>query len=155
MVWNLHLVERPEFILHAQSDVMTAKFSPFHPSLIVGGAYSGQIYVWDTRAKQTPVQSSMLSQGHSHPVYSLEMVGTQNANNLVSASTDGTVCYWQLDMLTQPLEVVELNLAHDLNRTDEVSVTCLAFQSQETTTFWVGSEQGTIYQVNRFDRAGR
>lgn len=31
-VWNMHLHNRPEFVFHAQSDVLTAKFSPFHPN---------------------------------------------------------------------------------------------------------------------------
>jgi hypothetical protein len=78
-------------------------FSPFHPNLVVGGTYSGQILLWDTRAKSLPVLKSPLSaSGHTHPVYSMTMIGTQNAHNLMSASTDGTVCAWQLDMLAQP-----------------------------------------------------
>jgi dynein intermediate chain len=156
LVWNVHLIERPEFVLHSQSDVMAARFSPFNPSIIVGGTFSGQICVWDTRAKPTPVLTTSLSSpGHSHPIYSLSVVGTQNAHNLISASTDGTVCSWQLDMLAQPQDLIELTLANEHNKTDEVAVTCMDFQPQETTTFWIGSEQGTVYQANRFDRAGR
>ncbi len=80
-----------------------ALFSKFHPNLIVGGTYSGQILLWDTRAKSLPVLKSPLSAaGHTHPIYAMTMIGTQNAHNLVSASTDGTVCTWQLDMLAQP-----------------------------------------------------
>lgn len=81
------------------------------------------------------------------------MVGTQNAHNLVSASTDGTVCAWTLDMLAQPQETLELlHPAH--NKTDEVSVTTLGFPEGETTTFWVGTEEGNVYAANRYDRAG-
>jgi dynein intermediate chain len=83
--------------------VTAALFSKFHPNLIVGGTYSGQILLWDTRAKSLPVLKSPLSAaGHTHPIYAMTMIGTQNAHNLVSASTDGTVCTWQLDMLAQP-----------------------------------------------------
>ena len=32
----------------------------------------------------------------------MKMVGTQNANNLISSSTDGLVCSWLADMLAQP-----------------------------------------------------
>jgi dynein intermediate chain len=70
---------------------------------VIGGTYSGQIVLWDTRAKSLPVLKTPLSAGgHTHPVYSLEMVGTQNAHNLISGSTDGFICSWQLDMLAQP-----------------------------------------------------
>ena len=81
--------DRPEYMFHAQSDILTAKFSPFHPNLIIGGAYSGQVLLWDTRAKSAPVQKTPLTgSGHTHPVYSLDIVGTQNANNIISCSTD-------------------------------------------------------------------
>ncbi|KAJ3258464.1 hypothetical protein HK103_003586 [Boothiomyces macroporosus] len=155
LVWNMHLSERPEFILHAQSDVTTAKFSPFHPSLVIGGTYSGQVLIWDTRAKNTPVLSTSLSSpGHSHPVYSMSIVGTQNAHNLVSISTDGVICTWQLDTLANPQELIEITLSPDINMADDVSVTCHAFLNSETSVLYVGSEKGNIYQVNRFERAG-
>jgi WD40 repeat protein len=86
-----------------QSDVLSVTFSPFHSNLIFGGTYSGQILLWDTRAKHLPVLKTPLSAaGHTHPVYSMQMVGTQNAHNLITSSTDGTVCSWLVDMLAQP-----------------------------------------------------
>ncbi|GAA5873756.1 hypothetical protein JCM16303_002578 [Sporobolomyces ruberrimus] len=154
-VWNLHLLERPEFVFHAQSDVLSICFSPFHPNLVIGGTYSGQILLWDTRSRSpNPVLKTPLSaSGHTHPVYSLEMVGTQNAHSLISASTDGTVCAWTLDMLARPQESLELvHPAH--TKTDEVSITSLGFPLGETTSFWVGTEEGNVYSANRYDRAG-
>lgn len=137
-----------------QTDVLSVTFSPFHPNLVIGGTYSGQILIWDTRARSLPVLKTPLSAaGHTHPVYALQLVGTQNAHNLVTASTDGTVCSWMLDMLARPQETLELlNTLHP--KTDEVSVTTIAFPDQETTTFWVGTEEGTVYQAGRYDRAG-
>jgi dynein intermediate chain len=32
----------------------------------------------------------------------MQMVGTQNAHNLITSSTDGMVCSWLVDMLAQP-----------------------------------------------------
>ena len=83
--------ETPEFIFHCQSPVMTAVFARFHPNLILGGTYSGQIVLWDNRHnKRTPVQRSPLSaSAHTHPVYCAKVVGTQNAHNLITISTDG------------------------------------------------------------------
>ncbi|KAI8324921.1 WD40-repeat-containing domain protein [Choanephora cucurbitarum] len=154
LVWNEHLLDRPEFVFHSQSDVLSVMFSKFHPNYVIGGTYSGQIVLWDTRAKSLPVLKTPLSAGgHTHPVYSIEMVGTQNAHNLISASTDGFVCSWQLDMLAQPQDYLELlHPAH--NKTDEVSVTCVGFPDNETTAFWAGTEEGNVYQANRYDRAG-
>ena len=72
---------------------MSATFARFHPNFILGGTYSGQIVLWDNRVpKRTPVQRSPLSAAaHTHPVYCMRVVGTQNAHNLISISTDGKV----------------------------------------------------------------
>lgn len=43
-----------------------------------------------------------------HPVYCLGMVGTQNAHNVISISSDGKLCSWSLDMLSVPQEILEL-----------------------------------------------
>ncbi|KAF8328449.1 WD40-repeat-containing domain protein [Cantharellus anzutake] len=153
-IWNIHMVDRPEFVFHSQSDVLSTCFSPFHPNLVFGGTYSGQILLWDTRAKHLPVLKSPLSaSGHTYPVYSLQMVGTQNAHNLISSSTDGMVCSWLVDMLAQPQETLELVHAGH-NKTNEVAITTFDFPDNETTTFWVGTEEGNVYQANRYDRAG-
>ena len=153
-VWNMHLHDRPEFVFHAQSDVLAAKFSPFHPNLIIGGAYSGQVLLWDTRAKSSPVQKTPLTgTGHTHPVYAVDIVGTQNANNIISCSTDGVVCGWTVDMLAQPQELLTMTTPPPA-KTEELSPTCMAFPQTDPTYFLVGSEEGTIFPCHRYDRAG-
>ncbi|OQR76646.1 cytoplasmic dynein 1 intermediate chain-like [Tropilaelaps mercedesae] len=112
MIWNMkYKKDTPEYTFRSQSGVMSACFAKFHPNLVIGGLYSGQIVVWDNRSqKKTPVQRSPLSaQSHTHPVYSIQVVGTQNAHNLVSISTDGKFCSWSLDMLSQPQDTLDLN----------------------------------------------
>ncbi|OCL12072.1 WD40 repeat-like protein, partial [Glonium stellatum] len=153
-VWNLHMHDRPEYMFHAQSDILTAKFSPFHPNLIIGGAYSGQVLLWDTRAKSAPVQKTPLTgSGHTHPVYSLDIVGTQNANNIISCSTDGVVCGWTVDMLSQPQEYLELANPPPA-KTEDMAPTCIAFPHADPTYFLAGTEEGAIYPCHRYDRAG-
>ncbi|KAI2616614.1 WD40 repeat-like protein [Hypoxylon sp. NC1633] len=153
-VWNQHLHDRPEFLFHAQSDILTAKFSPFHPNLIIGGTYSGQVLLWDTRAKSAPVQKTPLTgSGHSHPVYSVDIVGTQNANNIISVSTDGAFCVWSVDMLSQPQESLTLTTPPP-NKFEDLAPTAMAFPQADPTYFLVGSEEGSIYPCHRYDRAG-
>lgn len=153
-VWNPRLHDRAEFVFHAQSDVLTAKFSPFHPNLIIGGAYSGQVLLWDTRAKSAPVQKTPLTgSGHTHPIYTVDIVGTQNANNIISCSTDGMVCGWSVDMLTQPQEMLYLTTPPPA-KTEDLSPISMAFPMTDPTYFLVGSEEGTIFPCHRYDRAG-
>ena len=41
---------------------MSSCFAKFHPNLVLGGTYSGQIVLWDNRVnKRTPVQRTPLS----------------------------------------------------------------------------------------------
>ena len=56
-------------------------------------------------------------------------------------------------MLARPQETLEL-LHPQHAKTDEVSITSLAFQGNETTSLLVGTEEGNIYAANRYDRAG-
>ncbi|KAJ6446105.1 dynein intermediate chain [Purpureocillium lavendulum] len=155
-VWNTHMHDRPEYVFTAQSDILTAKFSPYHPNLIIGGSYSGQVLLWDTRAKAAPVQKTPLTgYGHAHPIYSVDIVGTQNANNIISCSTDGVVCGWSMDVFAQPQELLELkNPSQAKVAVEDVSPTCLSFPQTDPTFFLVGSEEGTIFPCHRYDRAG-
>ncbi|KIE03322.1 cytoplasmic dynein 1 intermediate chain 2, partial [Metarhizium majus ARSEF 297] len=155
-VWNTHMHDRPEYVFTAQSDILTAKFSPYHPNLIIGGSYSGQVLLWDTRAKAAPVQKTPLTgYGHAHPIYSVNIVGTQNANNIISCSTDGVVCGWSMDVFAQPQELLELkNPSQAKVAVEDVSPTCVSFPQTDPTFFLVGSEEGTIFPCHRYDRAG-
>lgn len=58
-----------------------------------------------------------------------------------------------MDILASPQEKTELTAQLESGRMDEVAVTCMTFQSSENSTFLVGTEESSIYQVNRFDRA--
>ncbi|QIW98175.1 hypothetical protein AMS68_003693 [Peltaster fructicola] len=161
-VWNMHLKGRPEYSLYATSDLLSCLFHPFHPNLIIGGTYSGQLCLWDTRTRNQrtgePVQKTPLMggrSGHAHPVYSLSVVGTQNASSIVSVSTDGVVCAWSTDMLTLPQEYLELHDPHPgTYKNDDVAPTCISFPASDPTYFLAGTEQGTIHPVHRYDRAG-
>ncbi|XP_063533046.1 cytoplasmic dynein 1 intermediate chain isoform X6 [Cydia strobilella] len=154
LVWNTKFKKTtPEDVFHCQSPVMSATFARFHPNLILGGTYSGQIVLWDNRVpKRTPVQRTPLSSlAHTHPVYCLSVVGSQNAHNLISVSSDGRMCSWSLDMLSQPQETLELQ--H--RQSKAVAVTAMAFPHADVNNFILGSEDGNIYTGCRHgQRAG-
>lgn len=44
----------------------------------------------------------IIRSGHTHPVYNIAAIGSTKANNLVSVSTDGRLCVWSIDKLSQP-----------------------------------------------------
>ncbi|POS84572.1 cytoplasmic dynein-like protein 1 intermediate chain 2 [Erysiphe pulchra] len=133
-IWNMYLHERPEYIFHAQSDWTS-------PSL----GYPNKI----NPSFKTPLTGS----GHTHPIYSINIVGTQNANNIISCSTDGVVCGWTVDILAQPQEKLTL-LTPPPSKNEDLAPTCMAFPQTDPTYFLVGTEEGTIFPCHRYDRAG-
>lgn len=148
MVWNTKFKKStPEDVFHCQSAVMSTCFAKFNPNLILGGTYSGQIVLWDNRVqKRTPIQRTPLSAAaHTHPVYCLQMVGTQNAHNVISISSDGKLCSWSLDMLSQPQDTLELQQ----RQSKAIAITSMAFPANEINSLVMGSEDGYVYSASR------
>jgi len=144
LVWSLHMArERPEYVFTCQSPVHCALFHPFAANLIIGGTYSGQIVMWDLRAKSVPIQRSLLSpESHTHPVYSMSITGSANAHNLVSLSTDGRLCTWSPGNISQPTDSKLLKW----NKKD-VTATTLSFPDGETNELCMGGEDGGLFKV--------
>uniref|UniRef100_A0A1I8JNJ8 WD_REPEATS_REGION domain-containing protein n=1 Tax=Macrostomum lignano TaxID=282301 RepID=A0A1I8JNJ8_9PLAT len=127
--WNVKFrKDSPEFVFHCQSPVTSACFAKFHRNLIVGGTYSGQVVLWDNRNTQA---DSLLS---------VCVLGSENAHNLVSASSDGRLCTWSLDMLSQPQETLDLQ-----RQNRPVPATCLDFAPSDANHFGFGSEDYSMY----------
>ncbi|XP_054164371.1 cytoplasmic dynein 1 intermediate chain 2-like isoform X2 [Oppia nitens] len=149
LIWNMKFKKStPEYIFHCQSPVMSTCFAKFHPNLILGGTYSGQIVLWDNRSnKRTPVQRSPLSaSAHTHPVYCIQVVGTPNSHNVISVSTDGKLCSWSLDMLSQPQDTMELS---QQKQSRPVAVSSMSFPLGDYNNFIIGSEEGSVYTACR------
>lgn len=105
LLWSAQLKSRPEFYCFCQSAVSAAKFFPFSTNTVVGGCTTGQLLLWDVRAKAMPVQrSGISSDGHRYPISSLNVTGTQISNKVVSFSTDGMMGEWDARQLNRPLK---------------------------------------------------
>nr|XP_028700578.1 cytoplasmic dynein 1 intermediate chain 1 isoform X5 [Macaca mulatta] len=102
----------------------------------------GVALVWNMKFKKTTPEYVFHCQ---HPVYCVNVVGTQNAHNLITVSTDGKMCSWSLDMLSTPQESMELVY----NKSKSVAVTGMAFPTGDVNNFVVGSEEGTVYTACR------
>lgn len=158
LLWSTALPSRPEYRFTCHSHVTSACFNPFDRHIIIGATYSGQIVVWDTRAKSAPVQKTALSAfSHTHPIYAMAVAGTKTSYTLISASTDGRVCVWDLDHLQKPLDMLDLRIAlsivsnySSINSSDkkmEASVTSFAVLGKEIKELFVGTERGKLYST--------
>uniref|UniRef100_A0A8D3AS64 Dynein cytoplasmic 1 intermediate chain 1 n=1 Tax=Scophthalmus maximus TaxID=52904 RepID=A0A8D3AS64_SCOMX len=126
-------------------------WSPQYPELLVASYNNnedaphepdGVALVWNIKFKKATPEYIFHCQ---HPVYCVNVVGTQNANNLITVSTDGRMCSWSLDMLSQPQETMELVY----NKSKAVAVTGMAFPTGDVNNYVVGSEEGTVYTASR------
>ncbi|KAF0718288.1 Aste57867_1785 [Aphanomyces stellatus] len=166
LLWSSNLPSHPEYKFTCHSQVMSACFNPFDRNLLVGGTYSGQVVLWDTRAKHSPVQKTTLSAagGHTHPIYSMSVVGTKSSFSLVSASTDGRMCVWNMNQLHTPMDVLDLRITGNVpapsaaatsngsatGRKMAVPVTAMAFQrpsQNPTNAFAIGTESGDMWSA--------
>ncbi|CAI5747133.1 unnamed protein product [Peronospora destructor] len=158
LLWSTALPGRPEYRFTCHSQVTSACFNPFDRHVIVGGTYSGQIVVWDTRAKSVPVQKTALSAfSHTHPIYAMAVAGTKNSYTLISASTDGRVCIWDIDHLQKPLDMLDLRISLSIvsnytsvnasNKIMEASVTSFAVLGKEIKELFIGTEAGKLYST--------
>lgn len=123
-LWSILLPTTPEFIFSAASPVLMIRFHPENVHLLIGACYSGQIVLWDTRlnTSRRPVQRSGSSgKCHKHPVYSMCLARSGNNGGpsvasgrgndwvLITASTDGLLCHWDLENLSEPLSSTVVN----------------------------------------------
>ncbi|KAG7382903.1 Cytoplasmic dynein 1 intermediate chain 2 [Phytophthora pseudosyringae] len=158
LLWSTALPGRPEYRFTCHSQVTSACFNPFDRHIIIGGTYSGQVVVWDTRAKSAPVQKTALSAfSHTHPIYAMAVAGTKTSYTLISASTDGRVCVWDIDHLQKPLDMLDLRISLSIvsnytsvNASDkkmEASVTSFAVLGKEIKELFIGTEAGKLYST--------
>ncbi|KAL1763282.1 cytoplasmic dynein 1 intermediate chain 1, partial [Sigmodon hispidus] len=105
----------------------------------------GSLALHQTSQSEALQMMSLCSPCQTHPVYCVNVVGTQNAHNLITVSTDGKMCSWSLDMLSTPQESMELVY----NKSKPVAVTGMAFPTGDVNNFVVGSEEGTVYTACR------
>uniref|UniRef100_A0A8C9X4Q8 Dynein cytoplasmic 1 intermediate chain 2 n=1 Tax=Sander lucioperca TaxID=283035 RepID=A0A8C9X4Q8_SANLU len=125
LVWNMKYKKAtPEYVFHCQSAVLSAAFAKFHPNVVVGGTYSGQIVLWDNRSnKRTPVQRTPLSAA-AH---------TQKSKNML------------FHVASPPQDSMELVF----KQSKAVAVTSMSFPLGDVNNFVVGSEDGSVYMSCR------
>jgi dynein intermediate chain len=136
--------------------VTSGCFAKFNPNLIIGGTYCGQIVIWDNRlSRSTPILSSTVSpQAHTHPVYCVEVNGSENVHYLISISNDGKMCFWDLNTLTKPIDSLEL--VHEsissplsIKLSNPVLASSMSFPFADCNDFIIGCENGNLFSVEK------
>ena len=141
-IYNLSMPGRPEHVFCAGCPIVKCCFHPTDgPRLVVGGASSGQVLVWDARAGRYPVQRSGSSGGHDRELVGMRIIGGDGgamaASMLVTASSDGKVNYWSASNLREPVEHVVI----------DANLSCLEVLQDVTEGLICGDERGGMHAV--------
>ncbi|KAI9343174.1 WD40-repeat-containing domain protein [Obelidium mucronatum] len=108
LVWSLKNPEWPERIYRSNQPVTSVDFAKYTPNLLAAGFSDGRIAIYDVRQKtDIPVlDNSHIVGKHRDPVWELKWIERERGGgigddqakgeSLVSISTDGRVCQWQI-----------------------------------------------------------
>ncbi|XP_011898184.1 PREDICTED: dynein intermediate chain 2, axonemal [Cercocebus atys] len=140
---------KPELALKPSSPLVTLEFNPKDSHVLLGGCYNGQIACWDTRKGSLVAELSTIEFSHRDPVYGTIWLQSKTGTECFSASTDGQVMWWDIRKMSEPTEVVIMDITKKEQLENALGAISLEFESTLPTKFMVGTEQGIIISCNR------
>lgn len=148
-IWDLENPNRPETTLKPPSPLVTLEYNPKDSHVLLGGCYNGQIACWDTRKGSLVAELSTIEFSHRDPVYGTIWLQSKTGTECFSASTDGQVMWWDIRKLSEPTEVVIMDISRKEQLEHALGAISLEFESTLPTKFMVGTEQGIVISCNR------
>ncbi|XP_054172893.1 dynein axonemal intermediate chain 2 isoform X1 [Homo sapiens] len=148
-IWDLENPNKPELALKPSSPLVTLEFNPKDSHVLLGGCYNGQIACWDTRKGSLVAELSTIESSHRDPVYGTIWLQSKTGTECFSASTDGQVMWWDIRKMSEPTEVVILDITKKEQLENALGAISLEFESTLPTKFMVGTEQGIVISCNR------
>lgn len=94
--------DKPNVNIDVGSCVTSLAFHPSNPSILAGGTFNGEIYLWDVFKNDPVICVSRIDEFYhweavtqllwiTHKMYG----GYQNVHYLISTSTDGKIMVWE------------------------------------------------------------
>ncbi|XP_058559687.1 dynein axonemal intermediate chain 2 isoform X1 [Neofelis nebulosa] len=148
-IWDLENPNKPEIVLKPSSPLVTLEYNPKDSHVLLGGCYNGQLACWDTRKGSLVAELSTIEFSHRDPVYGSIWLQSKTGTECFSASTDGQVMWWDIRKMSEPTEVVILDIARKEQLENALGAISLEFESTLPTKFMVGTEQGIVISCNR------
>ncbi|XP_047403737.1 dynein axonemal intermediate chain 2 isoform X2 [Sciurus carolinensis] len=148
-IWELENPNRPEIALKPPSPLVTLEYNPKDSHVLLGGCYNGQIACWDTRKGSLVAELSTIEFSHRDPVYGSIWLQSKTGTECFSASTDGQVMWWDIRKISEPTEVVVMDISRKELLENALGAISLEFESTLPTKFMVGTEQGIVISCNR------
>ncbi|XP_067570471.1 LOW QUALITY PROTEIN: dynein axonemal intermediate chain 2 [Pseudorca crassidens] len=148
-IWDLENPNRPEIVLKPSSPLVTLEYNPKDSHVLLAGCYNGQIACWDTRKGSLVAELSTIEFSHRDPVYGTIWLQSKTGTECFSASTDGQVMWWDVRKMSEPTEVVIMDITKKELLERALGATALEFEATLPTKFMVGTEQGIVISCNR------
>uniref|UniRef100_A0A0V0J856 Dynein intermediate chain 3, ciliary n=1 Tax=Schistocephalus solidus TaxID=70667 RepID=A0A0V0J856_SCHSO len=148
-IWDVANTNTPDMVMKPSSPLVSIEFNPKDTHTLIGGCYNGQLAFWDRRKGSVPVDSSPVEKSHSDPVWKVIWIQSKTGTEFFSTSTDGKVLWWDVRKLTEPTDILYLDMTKEQNNICAVGAYSLEYESTLPTKFMAGSEQGQIFLCNR------
>ena len=146
-VWDVASPGEPDATLAPPSPLVALAYNLKDSNLLGAGQYNGQVTFFDLRKGSAPVDATPVGVSHRDPVHDFAWTQSKTGSELMSASTDGSVLWWDLRRLGEPLESLVLR---EKGGEAVLGGTVLEYSpAAGPTKFMVGTEQGTILAGNR------
>ena len=166
--WNVDRgrinVNKADQALDVASCLMCVEYHPILPNLCAGGAFNGQIIIWDlSRTEDIEVcVSKNVEDGHHEPVTKLCWQISAKSNMLLSLGMDGKILRWEVKLsryqdpeltLVQGFVITGAYIPRDhptapSSRTADIGGTAMSFSHEDESTFVVGSESGLVLKCS-------
>ena len=150
--------------LDVGSCLMCIEYHPILPNLCAGGAFNGQIIIWDlSRTEDIEVcVSKNVEDGHHEPVTKLFWQVSSKSNTLLSLGMDGKVLRWEVKLsryqdpeltLIQGFVITGSYIPRDhstapSNRAADIGGTAMSFSHEDESLFVVGTESGLVLKCS-------
>mmetsp|Transcript_45161 Transcript_45161/g.144663 ORF Transcript_45161/g.144663 Transcript_45161/m.144663 type:complete len:571 (-) Transcript_45161:80-1792(-) len=148
-IWDINERNVPLTELRATSPLICCQYNQKNADVLVGGSYSGLLYLYDLRKGPSPTGKSAVEVSHYDPVYDVQWLHSKTGTECASVSSDGRLLFWDVRKLTETTDECVLTDGCKDEPKTLGGVSLEWMQEAGPTKFLVGSEHGIILSVTR------
>ena len=105
-IWDVASPNAPEATLAPAAPLVSVAYNLKDQNIVGGGQYNGQFAYFDLRKGAGAVDATPVEHSHRDPVRDFAWTQSKTGTELMSASTDGSVLWWDLRKLAEPVETL-------------------------------------------------
>uniref|UniRef100_T2M823 WD repeat-containing protein 34 n=1 Tax=Hydra vulgaris TaxID=6087 RepID=T2M823_HYDVU len=159
---------RPDKIIENDVCITSLSFHPNESALIIGGDFSGKIYIWDLSQQDNYLIcfSGKDEFSHQEPVSRVLWMKSKSSRShkFVSSGLDGKICVWEFNQLKKELILNKCFLlpsnrmrTFKNSKSDSLlGITCVTQCPSDLSHILLGTENGSVFRCSiEFDISGK